>query len=275
VEQLSTDYPPPEGPRRAQGIPRWPAVVVAIIALGGLTWYFWGRRQPEPLVELPVASSRAPVAEETPEAVPAEPWDVPSLAESDDFLRDVAARLSSHPEWLQWIATEELVHRFVAAVDEVARGEVPKAQIAFLSPKQDFSAIGGDSAGVFAMAPDSYRRFSRLTAVVSGLDARGAVALFRRLEPLLTETYRELGYPDGNFESRLVKAGQVVLATPSVDGPIRLTPAVRSYKFVDPELEGLLPIQKLMLRLGPQNLEAVKSKIRTLVRELEGSEAQL
>jgi hypothetical protein len=40
------------------------------------------------------------------------------------------------------------------------------------------------------------------------------------------------------------------------------------YKFADPELESLSAGQKIMIRMGPQNAEKVKAKLRALRREL-------
>ena len=271
MDPLTKDYDPggPVGPRRSQRMPWWPAALLGVVVIAGLGWYLWSlRARPETLAQPaepapPVAPAAAPAGEA------AEAWDLPGLAESDDFLRDVAARLSSHPQWVSWIATDDLIRRFVAAVDEMARGELPSAQLRFLSPKQGFPAA---RRGEVYLDGDSFQRFTWLAAVVAGVDARAAVDLFRRLEPLLQEAHRDLGYPSADFKKTLAKAVAVALSTPDLERPALLVPALRSYKFADPELEELPPVQKLMLRMGPENAGVIKRKLREIAGELDRSD---
>ncbi len=266
------DLDPPEGPRRLQGMPWWPAALVIVLLILAIGWFWWSRSKDRslPVAEVPEATVPEPSPAPEPAAEAPEAWELPSLAESDDFLRDVATRLSSHPEWLQWIATDDLVRRFVAAVDEVARGEVPTSQLGFLIPKRGFTPAS--SGGQVYLGADSQRRYTRLTAVVSGLDAEGAADLYSRLRPLVQDAYRELGYPNADFDAVLAKAVKRVLEAPDLEGSAELVPALRSYKYADPRLEALPPVQKLMLRLGPDNARIVKSKLREIARELDRSQ---
>lgn len=263
------EFEPPEGPRRAQGMPWWPAAAVVFVLAALVVWFLWSRSRD---TRLPTAEPPAPVAseavDEPVEAAPApDEWELPSLAESDDFLRDVASRLSSHPAWLSWIATDDLVQRFVAGVDEVARGEVPTAQARFLAPKKGF--YPRSTQGKQYVDPASYERYDRLAAVVSGLDAQGVASLYERLEPLFERAYRDLGYPQGNFDAVLAKAIQEVLDAPEVERSLELVEAPLSYRFADPKLEALPPAQKLMLRMGPDNAATVKRKLREIAAALD------
>lgn len=260
---------PPGGPRRLQGMPWWPAaLVILVLALVG-GWFLWSRVKARDVPPVAVAEPSEPESMAEPEPVGAAPevWELPSLAESDDFLRDIAARLSSHSEWLSWLATDDLVVRFVAGVDEVARGDLPTSQVRFLVPKRGFSALS--TAGRSYLGDQSQRRFNRLAAVVAGLDARGVADLYGRLRPLFRDAYRELGYPNADFDAVLAKAMRKVLEAPNLDGTVELVPALRSYKYADPRLEALPPVQKLMLRLGPDNAELVKAKLREIAAALD------
>lgn len=268
MEPLTTEYDP-GGPRRSHGMPWWPVALVAAVLIAVLVWYFWsrGRDDAHGVAEIaePAPPAPAPMPVEVEEAE--SDWELPTLSESDDFLRDVAARLSSHPEWVAWMATDDLVRRFVGSVDEVARGEMPSTQVGYLSPKRGFSTAtrGGSSY----LGGDSFRRFAPLAAVVSGIDASGAADLYRRLEPLFQEAYKELGYPNADFGHTLARAMAVVGSSPDQDRPPLLVPAVRSYKFADPKLENLPAAQKLMLRMGPENARLVKAKLREIAQELD------
>ena len=271
MEPMKTNYEPepPGSPRRLQGMPWWPAaLVILVLALVG-AWFLWSRSKARELPPVEVAEPSGPEATEGPEAVGAQPevWELPSLAESDDFLRDIAARLSSHSAWLSWLATDDLVGRFVAGVDEVARGDIPTSQARFLVPKRGFSALA--RGGYLYLGAESQGRFNRLAAVVSGLDARGVADLYGRLRPLFRDAYRGLGYPNADFDAVLAKAMQKVLEAPDSDGAVELVAALRSYKYADPRLEALPPVQKLMLRLGPDNAGLVKAKLREIAAALD------
>lgn len=263
------DFEQPGTPRRLQGMPWWPAVAVILVLAGVVVWFLWSKSRASrvPTIETAVPAVTEPVEE--PMAVTAEPdaWELPSLGESDDFLRDVASRLSNHPEWLSWIATDDLVRRFVAGVDEVGRGELPAAQARFLVPKRGFSPRS--SQGRFFMDASSYDRYTRLTAVVSGLDARGVATLYERLRPLFQDAYRDLGYPQADFDAALAKAIQEILDTPDLEQPAELVPALQSYRYADPKLEALPPAQKFLLRLGPDNAATVKRKLREIAAALD------
>jgi len=268
---MKTNYElePPGSPRRLKGMPWWPAaLVILVLALVG-GWFLWSRAKARELPLAEVAEPSGPEAMEESEAVEAAPevWELPSLAESDDFLRDIAARLSSHSEWLSWLATDDLVGRFVAGVDEVARGDIPTSQARFLVPKRGFSALS--RAGRSYLGAESQGRFNRLAAVVSGLDAQEVANLYGRLRPLFRDAYRGLGYPKADFDTALARAIKKVLEAPDLDGTAELVPALRSYKYADPRLEALPPVQKLMLRLGPDNAGLVKAKLLEIAAALD------
>lgn len=274
MEPLTREYDPsePPGPRKAQRMPWWPAALIIAVLIAALVWYFWprGGDQPQTVAAATESAAPPPAPVSAPVQEAPEGWELPDLGESDDFLRDVAARLSSHPGWLEWIASDELVRRFVASVDEVARGELPTSQLGFLVPKRGFYVA--NRSGVSYLDGTSFERYNRLASVVSGIDAEGAVDLYSRLEPLLQEAYRDLGYPNADFEKTLGKAVGMVLSTPERQEPPRLSPAVSSFRFADPELENLPPIQKLMLRIGPANAGVVKRKLREIAAALDRRE---
>lgn len=268
------DLEPPRPPRRNQGMPWWPAVmVIALLAAIGV-WFLWSRSREArlPVVAAPEPAIQKPVEEPLPETGEPEAWDLPSMAESDDFLRDIAGRLSSHPEWLSWIANDDLVRRFVAGVDEVARGELPAAQAGFLVPKRGFSAAS--SRGRMYLGPESHARYTRLTGVISGLDAEGVASLYVRLEPLFDDAYRDLGYPQGEFDAVLDRAIRKTLATPDLDQQPELVEGLQSFKFADQNLEALAPVQKFMLRLGPDNASVVKAKLREIKAAIDRRQAR-
>jgi len=104
--------------------------------------------------------------------------------------------------------------------------------------------------------------------VIASLDPRASVDLYRQLQPLCEEAYRELGHPPSRFDDVVAKAIQTLLATPVVEGEIELRPKVVTYAFADPRLEALSPAQRHFLRMGPRNVRLIQGELRTLAAAL-------
>ncbi len=162
--------------------------------------------------------------------------------------------------------TDNLVRRFTAAVDNVARGESPRSHLGFLGPDRGFPVV--ERGGALYPDPAGYQRYDRVTEVVDSIDAAGAVRLYRQLEPLLDEGYADLGYPDRRFRDALAAAVNHLLATPLITDEPQLEPGVESYAFRDARLESLSPAQKHLLRAGPDNAAVILDKLREIADRL-------
>jgi hypothetical protein len=237
--------------------------VVALALLGVLAWGFLSRRAEDAAGrEASEAAAGPPTAKPT----PAPPEPLPGLDASDALVREAVAQLSARPEVVVWLANDDLIRRFVAAVDNVAEGRSPRSHVEFLAPKGRFLVIGeglslrGDAS--------SERRYDTLAAVVDSLDVEGSVHVYNRLEPLLESAYRDLGHPEGGFGERLTRAISELLAAPVVSGAPGLELHVFSYHYTDPELEGLSDAQKQLLRMGPRNVKLVQAKLREMALSL-------
>jgi hypothetical protein len=86
--------------------------------------------------------------------------------------------------------------------------------------------------------------------------------LYRRFYPLFQKAYVDLGYPDGYFNDRVIEVIDHLLATPEIEGPVKLVRPHVLYQYADPELEQLSPGQKLLLRMGNEHSATVKEKLR-------------
>lgn len=247
--------------RRARG--PWLWIVLAVVVAVGVGLWFYLRPAPAPEAVAPPPAPAAPAEPEAAEPVPEEVA-VPPLEETDPWLREVVQQLSGHPALTQWLATDDLVQRFVVLVDNVADGVSPAQQVPFVRPKQAYAVrTSGDGTYV---DPASYQRFATLAAVVDSLHVEGTADLYRRLKPRLEEAYAQLGYPDRTFEGTLEKAIRRVLSAPRLDGPVALEESTEGYRYADPRLEGLDPATKDLLRLGPDHLATIQRKLRALAR---------
>jgi hypothetical protein len=269
--------PPEEEPAERSGTVAV-IVIAAVIAVGAavvLWWWYTSRgagANGEGAAEDPAAAvdraAPAPAAESEAPAEPAvpEPEPLPDLAGSDSLVREIVGALSRHAEWLAWLAPEELAISFVRSAGAVAYDEPPQNSLEPLRPEDGFSVVRRGQR--FYPAETSYRRYDLAVEVFDSIDVAGAAGAYERLEPLLERAHDELGYP-GEFGDTLELAVTKLLATPIPDAPPELRLRVISFEYVDPGLEGLSPAQKLLLRLGPENGERVRAKVRELYGALE------
>ena len=236
--------------------------VVVLLLLGGGFWYWMHTRDAEPTPDgpAPTAVDTAPL----PDTLPEEPeLDLPPLGASDEFVRSLVARLSEHPQLAAWLVTDELVHRFVTSVVNIAGGGTPVSQVPFLVPEDEF--VVRETAEGLVIDPASYRRYNLLAETFVSIDTEGAARLYRGLRPLFEEAYAELGLPDRTFDETLAVAIGNLLAVEVPDRPIRVVLGEGIiYEFADPSLEGLPHAQRHMYRLGPENARRVQEKLRAL-----------
>jgi len=239
-------------------------VLVLLLLAGGLWLWLGSPDDPET-----ASGDGASVERVDAGATTADPSrDLPGLDTSDEVVRRMVGALSSHPRLAAWLATDELVRRFVRTVVTVAGGGSPRSELEFLAPEGEFRVRGSDESRV--IDPASYGRYDRVTAVFTSLDTRGTARLYDRLRPLFQEAYRELGFREGSFDDALARAIDNLLAVPIPEGPIEVEPSgAEAFEFRDPRLEEASPAAKHLLRMGPENARRVQAKLRELAGALE------
>ena len=250
------------------------AVAVAVVALAAGLWLLLGGRADD-AGEAPVAEMAADAPEPSPPAAPVEldepevvpePVELPALADSDTFVRDLVDALLAHPNLAAWLVGDDLLRRFVVTVDNVANGRNPAQQLPTLRPARRFRATGEGEPQLIDAA--SYQRYDLLASVVGALDPGAAALLYVTLEPLLDEAHAELGYPDTPFRRTLERAVAQLLAAPVVDTPPLVVRRATQYLYADERLEALTPAQKQFLGMGPENVQAVQAQLRAISGEI-------
>ena len=242
-------------------------VITGLAVASFAAYYFLRNGRPDPEGEARLNPGPPTFEEPAPESDPATP-PVASLEETDAWIRTVIGQVSEHPELVRWVMGHDgLVRRLAAAVDNVARGESPRAHLSFLEPRDGFRASEG--GGRLTVDPRSFGRYDIARQAFISLDTASSVRLFLEVEPLFDEAYRELGYPDGHFRGVLLQAIDHVLATPIPEDEIELDRRVDSYHFADPALEALSPAQKHYLRMGAGNMRQLHAKLRLMKTTLE------
>jgi hypothetical protein len=228
-------------------------------------------RSPAPIDERDASKAETPAEAYEASRLPAlgskpEPGELPPLDLTDPLARELLGALSSRPELVAWLATDNLVRHGVAAIDNVARGQTPTSHFRAVAPREKFSVA--PRANQFAATPRSYARYDGIAQTIASLDAEGVSSAYGTLRPRLIEAYQELGYPDGEIDRALQRAIVHLLEAPLPPADARIEPAEVMYKYVDPRFEGLSPAQKQLLRMGPDNARLVQRKLREIALAL-------
>jgi hypothetical protein len=118
------------------------------------------------------------------------------------------------------------------------------------------------------IAMENSARYAPYVKWMDSLDTQKLAAQYVRLYPLFQDAYQELGYPKGYFNDRLVAVIDHLLATPEVNGAIRVEQPKVLYEYADPVLKSTSAGQQIMLRMGNDNAQKVKAKLRALRKEI-------
>lgn len=239
------------------------AIVALVIVVGGGIWWWQTSRAPAaptPVVIQPQAPQQPVEDGEVPSTPDVQRVVLPALDASDGYVREEVSLIA--PQLAEWLKQDDLVRRFAVIVDNARTGEYPRRQLAFLTLANKFPAL--QSGDRMIADPDGYHRFDAFVDIVISADPQRAASLLRTLSPLLVAAFSELGVKDPDPVA-LMRAGiDQALATPAIEGDIELLQPKVYYLYADPKLEALPALQKQLLRMGPQNLERLKSYLSQL-----------
>lgn len=237
-------------------------VLVVVFAIGGYLAWRRGHVQPPP----PAAIAQTPPPRSAPPSgIQREPGDnipLPPLDETDTLVRELVGKLSSHPQVAAWLATDKLIRNFAVVIVNIGDGHTPVTHLRALALNAPFAASSDSGSGVITSA--SYRRYDPYVDAIAALDARGSAHLYATLKPRIQDAYRDLGYPQGDFDEALKRAIVALLQVPVIDSPVAVQRTSVSYTYADPKLEGLSAAQKHLLRMGPRNVRLVQAKLREI-----------
>jgi hypothetical protein len=268
-------------------------ILLLLIIAAGLVYYFYFRKAegvpsealppPVPAVsEAPDVAEPEPAPEdETPppkptvEEAPVEVEALPPLPQSDDEALETAEELLGEDPVRTYLVTEGVIPRLVAAVDALTLEELPKNILPVRGPGGEFEAeeIGlsdrinpetGLPEPQYVVDAANFERYTGQVEVFESMDTRALAERYQRYYPLLQQSYRELGYPEGEFQDRLLVVIDHLLTTPEPERPVQLLKPEAFYEFADPELESLSAGQKVLIRIGPSNAARVKDKLREI-----------
>lgn len=254
-------------------------VVIVAIAVGVFIWHKATQTATAPAPASPSSASartagpaspstaiRHPIAQAAP--APATTAPLPALDASDSSVADELLRLAGDP-LNALLHREQIIRHVVATVDALPRESVGANILPVRTPKGAFLVEQG--AGGTTISPRNAQRYAPYMRVLEKVDPHALVAWYVAHYPLFQQAYRDLGYPKGYFNDRLVVAIDDMLAAPEPNAPIAVVQPKVFYRYADADLEARSAGQKMMMRLGAADEAKVKAKLRAIRAQLTGA----
>ena len=130
------------------------------------------------------------------------------------------------------------------------------------SPKGTLTTHKQD--GVIWLNAGNYERYNDVISIFLNIDMKNMAKFFHKVRPLLESAFAELGYRPRQMDGIILQTIDNILTTPIIVEPLKLTRDSVAYKFADPELESLMPLQKQLLRAGPENTRRIQQQAKAL-----------
>jgi len=208
----------------------------------------------EPEVEAPIIEPE-PVIESEPEPL------LPSLDDSDAWVQEKLPNYTWRKELLKLVINQDMIRRFVVFIDNFAQGNLAYEHSPLIKPTNKFSAneskVDGNSE--WKWDESATRRFTLYVDLLRSFDSETLVQWYFEMKPLVDQAYEELGYPDENFTDVLHDAITKVLDMEIPKESLDLVRPSVMFRYKDERVEALDDADKLLLRLGKENLLVIKS----------------
>jgi hypothetical protein len=232
-----------------------------VVAGSVLALWWLSRAQPPTVSPAPATMSDPTQAERRPKR---QPLELPALAGSDETLRELVRQLSGDPLLARLLATRELVRNMTLAVVQIGDGRTPAASLASLRPSIRLETGAGGK-----VEPANFERWESAVRALQSIPVRDAAKVYVNVKPLFDQAYRELGYPQGDFDAAVVKAIRMLNATPEVTDDLVLLRREGYFEHDSPALRSLPPVQKQLILLGPNLRRRVLSWLQQFAASLE------
>ena len=205
--------------------------------------------------------------ENTPQAVQtATAPALPPLDSSDSLVRDIVLQHQSSEGLSNWLNLDDLIRRSASFMDGLARGSISEKIFPLGSPEGTFTTHRQDD--VIWLNAGNYERYDDVISILLKIDMEKMAQFFHKVRPLLESAFAELGYRPRQMDGIILQTIDNILTTPLIVEPLELTRDSVAYKFADPELESLMPLQKQLLRAGPENTRRIQQQAKALRQAL-------
>lgn len=187
---------------------------------------------------------------------------LPNLDASDPLVRDLLLDNKSSQGLSEWLTLDDLIRRSASFMDGLARGSISEKILPLGSPEGRFTTHRQDN--VIWLNAGNYERYENVLNIILSIDMKYMAQFFHKVRPLLETAFAELGYRPRQMDGIILQTIDNILTTPVIVEPLKLTRDSVAYKFADPELESLMPLQKQLLRTGPENTRRIQQQAKAL-----------
>lgn len=268
-----TDPKPAKKPGGGGLKPRDAALAAGVLLIiAGVAWFIvQDKDQPEqpPMMgemEVPpaalervrdqLAEPQAPEPELTDaELAPVQP---PQTLEASDNQVELALADMS-PPLLAWFTPQEQIRKWVSMTVNLADGDLISKHRPVNYPMKSFKVEReGDR---IAMSSANFGRATELVEAVTAIPPEKLAAYYRQWTPVLEEAFMELGV-DGTFHGHFTRVLDRAINVPTLSKPPELEQPHVLYTYADEEMEEAPDIDKLMWRLGPDQMSQVQAYLQ-------------
>lgn len=252
-------------------------LAVALFIVSGTAVYFWLHRtdiqnpSPKPSESRAAEDSDSEIRYPVPadkESVPksSNGKDLDPARYKDETIETAMSDLVGKKMFGSIFNLDDFARRIVVAVDSATGPAQLPPERSPLKPLES-PFIANDRKNPASVSPDNFLRYKLFITLANSVDPRKLIALYVHFYPTLQSAYRELGTKK-YFNDRVVEVIDHILKTPEVAGyPHLVRPSPHyQYKYADVELENLSASQKLLLRMGYDNAQIIKAKLRQIRR---------
>ncbi len=260
---------------RQVSMARWVAALMMVLLLLAAGALFLRRgmqadRSPSPAPVLPATTSAASVAHPVQHPIgrvdglpaSASTAPLPALNDSDDVVATALARLAGDNPLASLLVRPQIIARIVASVDAMPGRSLGGSMRPARTPKGAFAVqqVGGKQV----ISEDNAARYAPYMLIIEQVNPQALVAWYVHAYPLFQQAYRQLGYPHGYFNDRLIVVIDDLLGAPEPSEPALVQRVGTRYLYADPALEARSAGQRLMLRTGWANERKIKARLRVI-----------
>lgn len=227
--------------------------------------------EPEPVapeqsaLETPAAPVDQALAESEPEPAP-QPDPIPDLEHSDPEIKRYFGALSSDTDYKLLWQTDNLLQRWVTVFDGASKGEIIKGVIGFQPPKEPFPVMR--KGAKYYLSAKGFSRYDPMVKTLIAISPEQVSQGFHKFRPLLEQAYGQMGYDPEQLDNMLIKLLDRIIAAPVFPAGIELEAKSVNYTYVDPSIEALSPLEKQLIRTGPENTDLIQQFAKQLRYEL-------
>ena len=209
----------------------------------------------------PIQTAESTVENQTQSATKPEVYNLPALNSSDEFVREILLSTQSS-KVAEWLKSDDLIRRSASFMDGLARGNLSEKVFPLGVAEGKFTTHRQD--GKIWLNAGNYERYNTVVDILLSIDMKKMANFFHKVRPLLELAFSELGYRPRQMDGIILQTIDNILAAPIIVEPLALSRDSVVYKFADQKLEELMPLQKQLLRAGPENTRRIQQQAKAL-----------